>query len=99
MMASEEHHRLLDLLWRNHYGDLEMSAVTVLAGRPDPAEPVHPFATRFIHTPAPKEIRAEADRRRLNLLRGNVDRITLSHVVRWRCADRGIRCDNQTLVL
>ncbi|CKU43451.1 formyltetrahydrofolate deformylase [Mycobacterium tuberculosis] len=36
IMASTEDHCLLDLLWRNRRGELEMSVVMVIANHPDP---------------------------------------------------------------
>jgi formyltetrahydrofolate deformylase len=77
-MASTEDHCRLDLLWRNRRGDLSMSVVMVLASHPDQADQVRPFGTPFIHMPARKEIRPEAERRQLDLLRGNVDLVVLA---------------------
>src|ERR1700733_8743484 len=73
IMASKEDHCLLDLLWRNRRGQLDMSVVMVIAYHPDLAEQVRPFGTPFIHIPAHQQIRAETERRQLELLRGNVD--------------------------
>jgi formyltetrahydrofolate deformylase len=78
IMASTEDHCLLDLLWRNRRGDLDMSVVMVIANHPDLAEQVRPFGRPFIHVPSHKEIRAEAERRQLDLLRGNVDLVVLA---------------------
>jgi formyltetrahydrofolate deformylase len=78
IMASKEDHCLLDLLWRNRRGDLDMSVVMVIANHPDLAEQVRPFGTPFIHIPSHKEIRAEAERRQLDLLRDNVDLVVLA---------------------
>ncbi len=78
IMASKEDHCLLDLLWRNRRGDLDMSVVMVLSNHPDLAEQVRPFGTPFIHIPAHKQIRTEAERRQLELLRGNVDLVVLA---------------------
>lgn len=78
IMASTEDHCLLDLLWRNRRGDLDMSVVMVIANHPDLAEQVRPFGRPFIHIPSHKEIRAQAERRQLDLLRGNVDLVVLA---------------------
>ena len=78
IMASKEDHCLLDLLWLYRRGDLNMSVVMVIANHPDLAEQVRPFGTPFIHVPAHKEIRDEAERRQLDLLRGNVDLVVLA---------------------
>jgi predicted amino acid-binding ACT domain protein len=55
VMASREDHCLLDLLWRNRRGDLNMSVVMVLANHPDLAEQVRSFGTPFIHIPADEQ--------------------------------------------
>src|SRR3984957_2719628 len=78
VMASKEDHCLLDLLWRIRRGDLNMSVVMVLSNHPDLAEQVRPFGTPFIHIPAYEQIRAEAEQRQLDLLRGNVDLVVLA---------------------
>lgn len=78
IMASKEDHCLLDLLWRNRRGDLDMSVVMVIANHPDLADPVRPFGVPFIHVPARKDIRDEAEERQLTLLRGNVDLVVLA---------------------
>jgi formyltetrahydrofolate deformylase len=78
VMASKEDHCLLDLLWRNRRGDLNLSVVMVLANHPDLAEQVRPFGTPFIHIPADEQNRAEAEQRQLDLLRGNVDLVVLA---------------------
>lgn len=78
IIASKEDHCLLDLLWRNRRGELDMSVVMVIANHPDLANQVRPFGVPFIHVPARKEIREDAERRQLDLLRGNVDLVTLA---------------------
>ena len=77
-MASKEDHCLLDLLWRNRRGALDMSVVMVIANHPDLADQVRPFGVPFIHVPAQREIREEAGRRQLDILRGNVDLVVLA---------------------
>lgn len=78
IMASKTDHCLLDLLWRNRRGELEMSVVMVISNHPDLADQVRPFGVPFIHIPATKETRAEAERRQLELLCGNVDLVVLA---------------------
>lgn len=78
LMASTEDHCLLDLLWRNQRGELDMSVVMVIANHPDLADQVRPFGVPFIHVPATKDIRDEAEQRQLDLLRGNVDLVVLA---------------------
>ena len=78
LMASTEDHCLLDLLWRNQRGELDMSVVMVIANHPDLADQVRPFGVPFIHVPATRDIRDEAEARQLDLLRGNVDLVVLA---------------------
>ncbi|OBB73789.1 formyltetrahydrofolate deformylase [Mycobacterium sp. 852014-52144_SCH5372336] len=78
IMASKEDHCLLDLLWRNRRGELDMSVAMVVANHPDLADQVRPFSVPFIHVPASREIREDAERRQLELLRGNVDLVVLA---------------------
>ncbi|MCV7187540.1 formyltetrahydrofolate deformylase [Mycolicibacterium thermoresistibile] len=78
IMASREDHCLLDLLWRNRRGELNMTVVMVIANHPELADQVRPFDVPFIHVPASKEIREQAEQRQLELLRGNVDLVVLA---------------------
>jgi formyltetrahydrofolate deformylase len=78
IMASKEDHCLLDLLWRNRRGELDMSVVMVISNHPDLADQVRPFSVPYLHVPTTRENRAEAERRQLDLLRGNVDLVVLA---------------------
>jgi formyltetrahydrofolate deformylase len=78
IMASKEDHCLLDLLWRNRRGELDMTVVMVIANHPDLADDVRPFGVPFMHVPATREIREEAEQRQLDLLRGNADLVVLA---------------------
>jgi formyltetrahydrofolate deformylase len=78
IMASRDDHCLLDLLWRNRRGELDMSVVMVISNHPDLADQVRPFGVPFLHVPATKDIRAEAEQRQLDLLRGNADLVVLA---------------------
>jgi formyltetrahydrofolate deformylase len=78
IMASRDDHCLLDLLWRNRRGELEMSIAMVIANHADLAEHVRSFGVPFIHIPATRDTRAEAEQRQLQLLSGNVDLVVLA---------------------
>jgi formyltetrahydrofolate deformylase len=78
IMASTEDHCLLDLLWRNRRGDLDMSVAMVIANHADLADQVRPFGVPFIHIPATRDTREQAESRQLELLRGNVDLVVLA---------------------
>lgn len=78
IMVSKTDHCLLDLLWRNRRGELDMAVVMVISNHPDLADQVRPFGVPFVHIPATRDTRAEAERRQLELLRGNVDLVVLA---------------------
>lgn len=78
ILASKEDHCLLDLLWRNRRGELDISVSMVVSNHPDLAEQVRPFGVPFLHVPATKDTRAEAEQRLLDLLRGNADLVVLA---------------------
>jgi formyltetrahydrofolate deformylase len=78
IMASKADHCLLDLLWRNRRDELDMSVVTVIANHPDLADQVRAFGVPFLQVPATKDIRAQAEQRQLDVLRGNVDLVVLA---------------------
>jgi formyltetrahydrofolate deformylase len=78
ILVSKEDHCLLDLLWRNRRGELDMSVAMVVSNHPDLAEQVRPFGVPFVHVPATKDTRADAEKRLLELLRGNADLVVLA---------------------
>jgi hypothetical protein len=78
ILASPEDHCLLDLLWRNRRGELDMSVAMVVANHPDLADQVRPFGVPFVHVPATRDIRPQAEQNMLDLLRGNVDLVVLA---------------------
>ncbi|GAA1931524.1 formyltetrahydrofolate deformylase [Nocardioides lentus] len=78
IMASKTDHCLLDLLWRNRRGELDMTVAMVISNHPDLADEVRPFGVPYFHVPATRDNRAEAEARILELLRGNVDLVVLA---------------------
>jgi formyltetrahydrofolate deformylase len=51
----------------------DLSVVMVISNHPDLADRVRPFSVPFLHVPATKDIRVEAERRQLDVFRGNAD--------------------------
>ncbi len=87
ILASKEDHCLLDLLWRNRRGELDMSVSMVISNHPDLADQVRPFGVPFLHAPATKDNRAEAEQRLLDLLRGNADLVVLARYMQILTSD------------
>ncbi|NAZ82185.1 formyltetrahydrofolate deformylase [Kineococcus sp. R8] len=78
ILVSKTDHCVLDLLWRNRRGQLDMNVVMVVSNHPDLADEIRPFGVPYVHVPATRDNRAEAEQRQLDLLRGNVDLVVLA---------------------
>jgi formyltetrahydrofolate deformylase len=78
IMVSKTDHCVLDLLWRNRRGELDMSVAMVISNHADLADEIRPFGVPYFHIPAARDNRDEAERRQLELLRGNVDLVVLA---------------------
>ena len=78
IMASTADHCLLDLLWRNRRGELDMTVVMVISNHPDLADQVGPFGVPFVYVPATKDTRAQSEQHQLEMLCGNVDLVVLA---------------------
>jgi formyltetrahydrofolate deformylase len=50
----------------------------VVSNPPDLADEVRPFGVPYVHVPATRDNREEAEQRQLDLLRGNVDLVVLA---------------------
>src|ERR1700678_2697149 len=78
IMVSKTDHCVLDLLWRNRRGELDMSVVMVISNHPDLADEIRPFGGPYFRVPASRDNRDQAERQQLELLRGNVDLVVLA---------------------
>lgn len=77
IFASKSDHCVLDLLWRQRRGELEMDVAMVISNHPDLATDVRQFGIPFIHVPVTGD-KKEAEREHLRLLDGNVDLVVLA---------------------
>lgn len=77
IFASKSDHCILELLWRQRRGELEMDVVMVISNHADLAEEVRAFGIPFIHVPVTGD-KTEAEREHLRLLTGNVDLVVLA---------------------
>jgi formyltetrahydrofolate deformylase len=78
IMVSKTDHCVLDLLWRNRRGELDMSVLMVISNHPDLADQIRPFGVPYFTIPATRANRVQAEQRQLELLRGNVDLVVLA---------------------
>jgi formyltetrahydrofolate deformylase len=78
LLVSREDHCLLDLLWRWRRGDLDLDVGLVLSNHAALADAVAPFGVPFEHVPVPRNAKAEAEERQLELLAGRFDLIVLA---------------------
>ncbi|MEH3078320.1 MAG: formyltetrahydrofolate deformylase [Quadrisphaera sp.] len=78
LMVSRTDHCAMDLLWRTRRGELPMTVAMVISNHPDLAEEVRSFGVPFVHVPATRDNRAQAEARVLELLAGNVDLVVLA---------------------
>jgi formyltetrahydrofolate deformylase len=78
IFVSKADHCLLDLLWRQRRGDLEMTVPMVVSNHPDLHDDVRRFGIPFLYVPVESGNKAAAEKEQLKLLRGNVDLLVLA---------------------
>jgi formyltetrahydrofolate deformylase len=78
IFASKSDHCLLDLLWRQAHGELDMTVSMIVSNHSDLADAVRSFGIPFIHVPVPPGGKEQAEEEHLKLLRGNVDLVVLA---------------------
>lgn len=88
ILASQQDHCLLDLLWRHRRGDLPVTVPMVISNHTTSADDVRSFGVPFFHipsTPGPDKSAAEAEI--LKLLVGNVDFVVLARYMQILSGD------------
>ena len=86
IFASKTDHCLVELLWRQRRGELDMKVAMVISNHPDLADVVEQFGVPFFHVPVTGG-KAEAEAEHLRLLRGNVDFIVLARYMQILSAE------------
>ncbi|HCS61718.1 MAG TPA: formyltetrahydrofolate deformylase [Microbacterium sp.] len=76
IFVSKYDHCLMELLWRQQRGQLDIDITMVISNHPDLADSVRTFGVPFVHIPAGDKPAMEA--RQLELLQGNVDLVVLA---------------------
>jgi formyltetrahydrofolate deformylase len=87
LMASREDHCLLDLLWRNRRGELDMDVVCVISNHEYVRDEVQALGVPFLHIPISTETKEEAEARALKALAGNVDLVVLARYMQILSAE------------
>ncbi len=78
LMASREDHCLLDLLWRQRRGELDMAVVCVISNHEHVRAEVDALGVPFVHIPVTPETKPQAEARALETLAGHVDLVVLA---------------------
>jgi formyltetrahydrofolate deformylase len=78
IFVSRSDHCLLDLLWRQRRGDLEMTVPMVVSNHADLHDDVRRFGIPFFRVPVDSGDKAAAESEQLKLLKGNVDLLVLA---------------------
>jgi formyltetrahydrofolate deformylase len=94
LMASREDHCLLDLLWRQRRGELEMEIACVISNHQDLRSEVESLGVPYHHVPVSPDSKSEAEAEAVELLAGNVDTVVLARYMQILSADflRDIAC-------
>jgi formyltetrahydrofolate deformylase len=86
IFASKADHCVLDLLWRQRRGELDVNVMCVIANHPDLAEDVRQFSVPFLHIPVGAD-KQRAEQEHLRVLRGNVDLVVLARYMQILSGD------------
>lgn len=87
IFASKTDHCLLDLLWRQQRGDLNIEVVMVVSNHPALAEQVRSFHIPFFYVPVIGGDKKSAEQEHLRLVQGNVDFIVLARYMQIISSD------------
>jgi formyltetrahydrofolate deformylase len=67
--VTKQDHCLLDLLWRQHAGELKAEVPLIISNHPDLHSIANQFGIEFYHTPVTKDNKIQQEARQLELLR------------------------------
>lgn len=78
IFVSKEDHCLLELLWHWQSGDLDADIAMVISNHDDMRRLVEPLGIPYHHIPVTADTKAEAEKRQLELVNGQVDVVILA---------------------
>jgi formyltetrahydrofolate deformylase len=87
ILVSRADHCLLDLLWRQRRGEVQMDVSMVISNHPDLSAGVRQFGVPFFYVPVARDSKAAAEKEQLNLLKGNVDLVVLARYMQILSGD------------
>jgi formyltetrahydrofolate deformylase len=87
LMASHEDHCLLDLLWRNRRGELEMDVRCVISNHETVRPEVEALGVPFLQIPVTKATKPQAEQRALDELAGRVELVVLARYMQILSGD------------
>lgn len=87
LMASREDHCLLDLLWRNRRGELDMDVICVISNHADVRGEVDALGVPFVHIPVTGDAKPEAEQRALDELAGRAELLVLARYMQILSGD------------
>jgi formyltetrahydrofolate deformylase len=87
LMASREDHCLLDLLWRNRRGELDMDVLCVISNHEDLRAEVDALGVPFIHVAVTRDTKQQAEQRVLDELAGVAQLLVLARYMQILSGD------------
>jgi formyltetrahydrofolate deformylase len=87
LMASREDHCLLDLLWRNRRGELDMDVICVISNHELLRPEVEALGVSFLHIPVSRDTKPQAEQRALDELAGRAELIVLARYMQILTGD------------
>ncbi len=87
LMASREDHCLMDLLWRNRRGELDMDIVYVISNHELLRGEVEALGVPFLHIPVTRDTKPQAEQQALDELAGRVELVVLARYMQILSGD------------
>ncbi len=87
LMASRADHCLLDLLWRNSRGELDMDVLCVISNHEDLRHDVEALGVRYLHIPVTRETKPQAEQQALDELIGHAELLVLARYMQILSGD------------
>jgi formyltetrahydrofolate deformylase len=97
VLVSKHDHALLELLWTWERGDLRADVSLVVSNHPDLRASVESFGVPFVHVHNARDVRADAERRMLELLEGKADLVVLARYMQVVSGDFVSRFRNRLI--